>query len=366
LSRAIAHPGPSGPLLYTLAHGVRFAWFYTQSRLAGRRMSAVPKKADLPRTGATMPERDEVFARLGQLLRRDFDNINAGLYRMPHDLLPRPLVALRLSRKFFADLEAVDRRRRSGASLDVLASAERAGGRRFPRYYLQNFHFQTDGYLSEASAELYDYQVEVMFYGAADAMRRQALVALGEVLHGRRLMDVRLLDIGAGTGRFLTFVKDNYPRLLTVALDLSPHYLRRAKATLARETRCAFINAAAEAMPLKSASIDIITCVYLLHELPRKVRHIVAREAARVLKPGGRFILVDSLQRGDDPPLDPLLELFPRLYHEPYYDGYVRTDLERLFATAGLVRVSSELAYFSKIMVFDKPRRNESDRGGKS
>ena len=35
------------------------------------------------------------------------------------------------------------------------------------KHYLQNFHFQTDGYLSEASAELYDYQVEVLFSGGA-------------------------------------------------------------------------------------------------------------------------------------------------------------------------------------------------------
>ena len=73
---------------------------------------------------------------------------------------------------------------------------ERAGACRFPRYYLQNFHFQTDGYLSDASAELYDYQVDVMFYGAADAMRRQALVPLGETLRGRRIAEMRLLDIG--------------------------------------------------------------------------------------------------------------------------------------------------------------------------
>lgn len=355
LSRSIAHLGPGGRLFYGLAHGTRFVWFYAQSRLAARRMTPIVRKADLPETPARMPDRDDVFARLGQLLRRDLDNIDAGLYRMPRDLLPRPLATLRLSRKFFADLTSVDRRRQSGAGQEIYASAARAGARRFPRYFLQNFHFQTDGYLSDESAELYDYQVDVMFYGAADTMRRQALVPLGEMLGGRRIGGMRLLDIGAGTGRFLASVKDNYPQLPTVALDLSPHYLRRARATLARKTHCTFVNAAAETMPLMDASVDVVTCLYLLHELPRKIRHAVAREATRVLKPGGRLIVVDSLQVGDDPPLDPLLELFPRAYHEPYYADYVRTDLERLFADAGLKYVSSELAFFSKVMVFDKP-----------
>ena len=43
----------------------------------------------------------------------------------------------------------------------------------YPRYYLQNFHYQTDGYLSDMSANLYDLQVEILFNGGADAMRRR-------------------------------------------------------------------------------------------------------------------------------------------------------------------------------------------------
>jgi SAM-dependent methyltransferase len=53
-------------------------------------------------------------------------------------------------------------------------------------------------------------------------------------------------------------------------------------------------------------------------ELPPEVRRTVIREAARVLKPGGRLIL-DSLQRGDEPAYDAMLERFPQFYHEPYY-----------------------------------------------
>jgi ubiquinone/menaquinone biosynthesis C-methylase UbiE len=44
----------------------------------------------------------------------------------------------------------------------------------------------------------------------------------------------------------------------------------------------------------------------VFHELPPKVRRIVFRECARVVKPGGRFALVDSLQHGDQPDYDGL------------------------------------------------------------
>jgi hypothetical protein len=42
-----------------------------------------------------------------------------------------------------------------------------------------------------------------------------------------------------------------------------------------------------------------------------------SREFARVLKPGGRLVVVDSLQMGDEPDYDGMLELFPQNYHEP-------------------------------------------------
>ena len=76
--------------------------------------------------------------------------------------------------------------------------AETADG--LPDYYRQNFHFQSDGWLSDHSAALYDTQVEVLFTGAADAMRRRALAPIARWLQGRNQREVRGLDVGCGTG----------------------------------------------------------------------------------------------------------------------------------------------------------------------
>ena len=73
-----------------------------------------------------------------------------------------------------------------------------------------------------------------------------------------------------------------------------------------------------------------------------------------MLKPGGRFILVDSVQRGDQPDYDGLLDYFPVSFHEPYYADYVRDDLEGLFEDAGFSMLSTEIAYFARIMVMEK------------
>ena len=98
-----------------------------------------------------------------------------------------PFAELRRAIDFFADLSEVEANgHRSGRS--VCWRTPSASG--YPRYYLQKFHFQSDGYLSGASAERYDHQVEVLFGGGAAAMRRQALVPLKAALPGARLPGV--------------------------------------------------------------------------------------------------------------------------------------------------------------------------------
>src|SRR5229473_4397566 len=341
-------------LAYGAAQGLRVSWYYAQKMAAAAR--AVP--ASVPDEGrADLPDRAQILRDLRRLLERDWRNIAAGHYRFPVDLVPNPLAAWRRSRRFFADLVKVEARRLANDNNEILRSGVVGGAPpgRYPRYYLQNFHFQTDGYLSRDSAELYDHQVEVLFGGAADAMRRQALVPLRAELARRGVRNAKLLDIGCGTGRFLREVKSNYPRLDVSALDLSPFYLAEARRNLAPWSRVEFIAGAAEDIPSADASFDVISATYLFHELPATPRRRIAGEIARLLKPGGLLIFLDSLQHGDEPDYDALLDRFPHGFHEPYYASYVRTDLAALFGKAGLAAESADLAYFSKLMTFRKP-----------
>jgi ubiquinone/menaquinone biosynthesis C-methylase UbiE len=256
------------------------------------------------------------------------------------------------SRLFFEDLPAVHRRRESGDHSEVLTEETR--GKR-PSYYLQNFHFQSGGWMTDESAQRYDTQVEVLFNGAANATRRQALPPLREVFAGRDQRRLRLLDVGCGTGRFLDFVKQAWPQLPVIGLDLSEAYVREAKRHLTRWSRTNLVVGNAESIPLPDERQDAATSIFLFHELPPKVRRIVLREFARVLKPGGRLILVDSLQRGDEPDYDGLLELFPQSFHEPYFLSYIREDFAALCQDCGLTYIGDARAFVSKVMVFDKP-----------
>jgi ubiquinone/menaquinone biosynthesis C-methylase UbiE len=340
---------PLERLAYRTAQQLRMSWYSGQKWLSARLTESVPAPAELK---ARMPDRRRILTDLDALIEQDWRNIAEGHYRLPEDVIARPIAALRKAGLYFADLSRVERRRRAAGNDEVFRAMR---GAPYPRYYLQNFHYQTDGYLSRRSAELYDHQVEVLFGGGADAMRRQALVPLKRILAECGVRQARLIDLACGTGRFLREVKSNYPALKVTALDLSPFYLEAAREALRPWSDTAFIEAAAEAVPLADESVDVATSIFLFHELPKAPRAEVVREMARLLKPGGAAILVDSIQLGDVPDYDALVEYFPLAFHEPYYAEYARADLVAGFAAAGLALEESRLAYFSKVLTFRKP-----------
>lgn len=345
-NRAGASPAET---LYRLGMRGRAAWFAAQYLMAAR----LSPKTDFPADDRPAASWADINADLNALFKRDWDNIAAGLYPAPADTLPNPAVALPSAVRFLRDLPRVNRRRAEKRGGDVFAEPYKG---KYPRYYLQNFHYQSGGYLTEASAALYDHQVEVLFTGGADAMRRQALPGLVEALRRTDARRARHVDIACGTGRFLRDLKRAYPALRAVGVDLSRAYLAKAdRLTRPWGRRARFAQAKAEALPLADASMDTASCIYLFHELPRKIRPLVAAEAFRVLKPGGRLVFVDSIQEGDHAPYDPLLARFPAAFHEPYYADYVKSDLGALFRAAGFIVRSVERAFFSRVMVLDKP-----------
>jgi ubiquinone/menaquinone biosynthesis C-methylase UbiE len=289
---------------------------------------------------------------MAQLFRQDLANVEAGIYPLPADHDGSWRTLLNRSRLFFTDLPAIQRRRERRGYREIRSSGLR--GRR-PDYYLQNFHFQTGGWMTRDSARRYDTQVEVLFKGTANAIRRQALPPLHELFAGRDQRRLQVLDVGCGTGRFLDFVKQAWPRLPAVGLDMSEAYIAEAKQHLRRWGWMHFLVANAESIPLASESQDAVTSIFMFHELPPKVRRVIVREVARVLKRGGRLVVVDSLQTGDRPEYDVMLERFPQNFHEPYYTSYLREDFVALAKACGLAPRPNTRAFISKVMVFDKP-----------
>jgi ubiquinone/menaquinone biosynthesis C-methylase UbiE len=344
-------------LAYGASQLPRVAW-YAGHGVVMRRLSEVARRrtgqSRRPRasTDAPVPDRRRLYADMATLFLQDLANVEAGIYPMPMDHDGSWLKLLQRSRLFFADLPSIHRRREVGDHREVLTEETRD---KRPSYYLQNFHFQSGGWMTRESARRYDTQVEVLFNGTANAIRRQALPPLHEIFAGRDQRRLRLLDVGCGTGRSLDFFKQAWPRLPALGIDMSEAYIAEARRHLKRWCWTNLIIANGEAIPLEDQSQDAVTCIFMFHELPPKVRRVVFGEFARVLKRGGRLVLVDSLQIGDQPDYDGMLELFPQSYHEPYYVSYLREDFGAMATACGLTHIRDVNAFVSKVMVFDKP-----------
>ena len=334
-------------LAYAARQTARVAW-YAGHYAAGLRLLKPMPKPDFP-IGPT-PTRAELSADMRALFEREWQDIEAGLFPPPRVRQPEPAEFLRRSLLYFRDLPQVDARRHG--ALDELPPGEQGDG--LPHYYRQNFHFQTGGWLTEESAALYDTQVEVLFTGAADAMRRRALKPIADWMAGRNQRDLRGLDVGCGTGRLLAFLHDAWPGLRLTGLDLSVPYLTEARRLIGRTARVRLIEGAAEKLPFEDGSIDFIVSSFLLHELPQKIRGEVFGEMARVLKPDGLVVIVDSIQRGDQPSWDGLLDLFPHYFHEPYYAEYAGGSIETWGEATGLKLLAKERSFLSKMVAFAK------------
>jgi ubiquinone/menaquinone biosynthesis C-methylase UbiE len=351
---------PLSRLATRVAYGAsqlpRVAWYVGHNALMRRLAEAARRRGGestrpRPHTAAPVPPRNRLYADMATLFRQDLANVEAGIYPLPADHDGSLAMLLNRSRLFFEDLPEIHRRRESGEHRQVLSEETR--GKR-PSYYLQNFHFQSGGWMTRDSAQRYDTQVEVLLHGTANATRRQVLPPLHEVFAGRDQRRLRLLDVGCGTGRALDFFKQAWPRLPSLGVDMSEAYIAEAKRHLRRWCWINLVVANAEAVPLADASQDAVTASFVLHELPPKVRRLVFRELARVLKGGGRLVVLDSLQIGDEPDYDGMLDLFPQNYHEPYYASYIEEDFGAMAKACGLTHIRDVKAFVSKVMVFDK------------
>ncbi len=293
-------------------------------------------------------------ARMDRLLERDWQEAIEGLY--PRELLfdaPWGEWLLRYP-LIWLDLPAIWARRQRR---DVRDLPRNIDGRQYPDYYLQNFHHQTDGYLSDRSAELYDLQVEILFNGTADAMRRRVLRPLLQAVQG--IERPRILDVATGTGRTLQQIQAARPGASLVGIDLSEAYLRQAGRRLHQSSGALpqLLQGNGEELPFRDASFDAVTCVFLLHELPAEARSAVLRECRRVLRPGGRLVLADSIQLADAPDCATVLENFRRVFHEPYYRHYISDDLDGRIANAGLQLQGAESWFMTRVWWAD--RRSE-------
>ena len=111
-----------------------------------------------------------------------------------------------------------------------------------------------------------------------------------------------IVDIATGAG-FTAFALAPYARRV-VATDIAAGMLAQTRRLAAehRHLNMALAMAEAESLPFASGSLDLVSCrqaAHHFHDLPMAVGEI-----RRVLKPGGAFLLSDTVAPEDDPEAD--------------------------------------------------------------
>jgi ArsR family transcriptional regulator len=98
-------------------------------------------------------------------------------------------------------------------------------------------------------------------------------------------------DLGCGTGQMSAALAPFVRRV--IAVDTSAAMLQAAKKRLGAFDNIELRRGDLEALPIDDARLDAATMALVLHHLPDPAA--VLKEVARVLKPGGRLMLVDML-----------------------------------------------------------------------
>jgi ubiquinone/menaquinone biosynthesis C-methylase UbiE len=111
-----------------------------------------------------------------------------------------------------------------------------------------------------------------------------------------RLADVRagqsVLDLGCGTGTLLAALLAACPEAVYAGVDPDPRVLAAARRRLAgRDVE--LVEGYAEDLPFASQRFDVVVSTLAFHHIPEAAKRTAVREVRRVLRPSGRFLLVD-------------------------------------------------------------------------
>jgi len=168
-----------------------------------------------------------------------------------------------------------------------------------PRYLEQTYWW---AYVHPRAVRLFERQwlVNLILWGNYSRLRNAAIAALGGDLRGRTLQIscvygdlTRRIAMRLAPGAELHVVDvlriqlDNLVRKLPAGLLRTQESGERARPSVE------LLQGDSSALEFRSGSYDRALLFFLLHEQPAEVRRATLAEALRVVKPGGRIVIVD-------------------------------------------------------------------------
>lgn len=126
---------------------------------------------------------------------------------------------------------------------------------------------------------------------------RETLIELAAPASGEHV-----LDVGCGTGTLAIALASRAGPGKVHGIDASPEMIEVAREKAAKAgVDVDFQLALIEALPFPDASFDLVTCSLVLHHLPEALQRTGLAQVRRVLRPGGRLLVVDFVAPSHSP-----------------------------------------------------------------
>jgi ubiquinone/menaquinone biosynthesis C-methylase UbiE len=156
-----------------------------------------------------------------------------------------------------------------------------------PRYLEQVYWW---AYVHPNAVQLFEREwlVNLILFGNYGRLRDAALAELGQTVHGKTLQVACVY--GNLTPRLHSRLA---PDASLDVVDILPIQLLNLGKKLPADDRVALLQGDSSSLACPDASYDQVLLFFLLHEQPEAVRRATLSEAMRVVKPGGRIVIVD-------------------------------------------------------------------------
>jgi ubiquinone/menaquinone biosynthesis C-methylase UbiE len=157
-----------------------------------------------------------------------------------------------------------------------------------------------------------EWLVNLILFGNYRRLRDRALRALGHPIQGRTL------QVACVYGNLTSNLIEHMTAEAALdVVDILPIQLQNLAQKIKPDPRVSLVRNDSSALDFADASHDQALLFFLLHEQPESTRRATLREALRVVKPGGRIVIVDYHKPHRWHPLRPLMKrIFERL--EPF------------------------------------------------
>lgn len=227
------------------------------------------------------------------------------------------------------------------------------GKNKIPSYALQEFHNLPNGYYSVYFSEGYSAGFNFFMLGEMDRIRKEMSAEFVDC--------TSVLDLGCGDGSSAKALCDQGIKDVW-GLDASPYLLALA---IQKNKMAKFVHGVAEATEFQNESFDGVCACWVLHEVPAPICDSILKECFRILKPGGKLVIMEpskhQFRKG-------YLQLFrefgmrgiyyrflAKIVHEPYIVEWQNKDIKSWIASQGFELLSNVNRMPEEKIVAQKP-----------